>query len=101
MYARPEIKDYRDKWLEAERELAINGAQVIEWLPSAHSEPTEHIDVPPDAPKPEKARRHNLEDCSLGVSRKDVLLALRRVAKTKVDSPRAKKRGELPAPSSS
>jgi len=56
MYVRPEIEDYRDKWLEAERELAINGAQVIEWTPSASEEPTELTDTSPDAPKPGKAR---------------------------------------------
>jgi hypothetical protein len=30
MYKRPEIGDYQEKWLEAERELAIN-TQLLGW----------------------------------------------------------------------
>lgn len=53
MYVRPEIEDYQDKWLEAERELAINSAQVSGWSPSALREPTILPVTPTRVPKPE------------------------------------------------
>jgi hypothetical protein len=28
MYKRPELKEYRDKWLKAERKLMVNGIRV-------------------------------------------------------------------------
>ncbi len=48
MYEQPELKDYEDKWLQAERELAIKSLDILGWDPSIYDEsaPSEEIPRP-------------------------------------------------------
>jgi len=74
MYEVEEIQDYQLKWLEVERDLAINWAK----LPSDpfNSEPIDHVDE-----ATERVKR-NLEDYQPGASRALVLDALKKVSKS-------------------
>ena len=92
MYEVEEIQDYKLKWLEAERDLAINWAEP----PSdpLNYEPIE--DIGKDTERVNKSlldTTRNLEDYQPGTTRVRVFEALKKVAKSPKPSP---KRGEQP-----
>ena len=81
MYEVEEIQDYRLKWLEAERDLAINWAES----PSdpLNYEPVENVDK--DVERVNKSLlvpTRSLEDYQPGASRVLVFDALKKVAKS-------------------
>lgn len=48
MYKQPELKEYQDKWLQAERELAIKSLEIGDWYTLTYDEftPSENIPEP-------------------------------------------------------
>lgn len=51
MFTRPEIKDYRSRWLEAERQIAINSIPVLGWPSSTPKKPNATPATPASTPK--------------------------------------------------
>ncbi len=96
MYEVPESEDYKQKWLEAERDLAINWA-----LPPSDSlnyEPIENVDK--DTERVNKSLlvpTRSLEDYQPGASRAVVLDALKKVTKSPKPS---QKHGKQPVSTS-
>lgn len=80
MYEVAEIQEYRQKWLEAERELALNWIEPL----SIHLdyEPIDHVDknLEPINEPPSTSRK--LEDYQPGVTKIQVFSALKKVART-------------------
>ena len=93
MYEVQEIQDYKQKWLEAERDLAIIWAE-----PPFDHESIDNVDK--DTERVNKSLLNptrNLEDYQPGTTRVRVFEALKKVAKSRKPS---QKHGELPAPTS-
>lgn len=78
MYKIPEpaIQEYRRKWLEAERDLAIKGVAPL--INSANCEPIDNGDTDTER-KPVSIPR-NLEECQPGATEAEVFEALKKVA---------------------
>lgn len=75
MYTQPELKDYQDKWLQAERELAIKSLEILGWDPSIYDEfaPSEKI------PQPIKqSKKQGQED---NFTKADFMKALKKVSR--------------------
>lgn len=87
MYEVTEIQDYRQKWLEAERDLALNW---IEPLSIPLYEPLDHIDknIEPIDEPPSTSRK--LEDYQPGATREEVLHFMEKV----VTSPKPSRKRE-------
>ena len=93
MYEVQEIQDYKQRWLEAERDLALIWAE----LPLNH-ETIDNLDE--DTERVNKSLldpTRNLEDYQPGTTRVRVFEALKQVAKSRKPS---QKHGKLPAPTS-
>jgi len=95
MYEISEIQDYRQKWLEAERDLAINW---IELQPaSPNYEPIDNADKDTERVKELLLTPKNLEDYQPSATQVHVFEALKKVAKSRKPS---QKHAEPPAPAS-
>ena len=96
MYEVPEIQDYKQKWLEAERDLALNWAELP--IVSLNDEPIDNVDRTTERVNKSRLPSRNLEDYKPGASRAEVFQALKKVA----TSPRpSRKRAEPPDSASS
>jgi len=75
MYRQPDLEDYRDEWIQAERDLAINSAGVLGLLPIVQEEfiPSESIAEPE-----ESSKQHEDED---RFTKGDFTKALKRVSR--------------------
>ena len=95
MYEVSEIQDYRQKWLEAERDLAINGVELQS--DSINCEPIDIIDKDSERVKESLLTPRNLEDYQPGATQAHVLKALKKVANSRKPS---RKHAEPPATAS-
>ena len=75
-----EIQNYRQKWLEAERELAING--VVPQSNPPHYEPIDDVDKDIERINKSLPASRNLEDYQPGTTKTQVFSALKKVART-------------------
>ena len=79
MYDIPEIQDYKQKWLEAERDLAINWVEPPSNLNNCEPIDNEHKDIEPFTEQPTISRK--IEDYRPGATRGQVFTALKKVAR--------------------
>lgn len=91
MYEIPETQDYLQKWLEAERELAMNWI-VLPPVDSLTWEPVNTDRVKDDISEPVITPR-NFEDCRPAATRRDVSKSIKKVAASQ-----RRQRGGRPVP---
>ena len=96
MYEIPEIQDYRQKWLEAERDLAINWVQPPSISPSY--EPFDNVDKDIESINESLSTSRKLEDYQPGATKTQVLSALKKVTRTPKQL--SAKHGKQPVPTS-
>lgn len=71
-----DAQDYKQKWLEAERDLALMSIPII-------CEPFNHIDEDIEPAEESHPNSKGIEDYEPGVTQAQVLKALKKVAKAK------------------
>lgn len=95
MYEISDIQDYKQKWLEAERALAINWVELPSDKPN--DEPIDNVDNDTERVNKSFLPSRNLEDYQPGATQTRVFEALKTVAKSRKPS---QKHAEPPSPTS-
>jgi len=84
MYEVFEIQDYRQKWLEAERDLALNWVEPP--FDPLNYEPIDNVDKDTERVNKSLLTPRNLEDYQPGATQARVFEALKKVAKSRKPS---------------
>ena len=95
MYEVSDIQEYRQKWLEAERDLAVNWAEFPSVPPDY--EPVDNVDKGTERVNKSLSTPKKLEDYQPGATRVQVFDGLKKVVKSPKPS---QKHTESPVPTS-